>query len=162
MCSERSDFLKRRDFLKITGQLLKSVLWYMTVRNNAVKFSRKIMPFPHQPPTKCSPSQKQANWVLTEGTVSLNHGIFPLFMGKWKGPAWITTLWASLASSGLLSSIFLKCLQMFSINFLLQRSLPFWHDSWRPSVTDWNQACAKLLYASYIALCKGLSFLLMI
>lgn len=83
---------------------------------------------------------------------------FPTFCGKVEGSCLVKILWTNLASFGLLSSIFQQCLQMVSINFLLKRSLPLWHDSCRPSVTDRNQACAKLLYISWYCLMQGIAF----
>ena len=98
------------------------------------------------PPTKCSHSQKRANWGFVEGPLLCNTRIH--FGGKVEG-----------------SSLVLNPLGYFGLLWLAEQctptgfpkdlsklpagdvTLPLWHDSCRP-VSDWNEACAKLLYVS--------------
>lgn len=109
------------------------------------------------PPTKCSQSQKWVNGGLIEEPLLYNTRIH--FGGKVEGSPLVLN---PLGYFGLLWLAEQCTPTVFPKDFCKlpagEVTLPLWHDSCRPSVTDWNQACAKLLYLSLDCLIQRASF----
>lgn len=125
----------------MTRGIWKSGLWYKKVRNTVTKYRHfKCL---------CVSLQKgfhsQRNWSLLEWVCSSQHENI-LFCGKLKGYSLVLN---PSDYFGLLRNVpqcfFPKDFCKFPAG---EVTLLFLDDSYRPSVTDWNQAFARLLHIS--------------
>lgn len=111
----------------------------------------------YRPPTKCFQSQKWVNCGLVERPLLYNTRIH--FSGKVEGSSLVFNplgyfgfFWLAEQCT---STVFPKDFCKLPAG---EVTLPLWHDFCRPSISDWNQACAKLLYASLACLIQRAIF----